>query len=141
MRWTLVPKAGKEEGESAIESLMAKAGAADEVEKDDREGASLGIESPPKTSVGCSRPGAICELDVTGRCIMEEDELRESTSEKLKRRPPGVVIEPPGVSPKPKLGVGCEGNMARRLLVGIEIDMLAIVSALVGFLEGVTAGA
>ena len=89
----------------------------------------------PKASDAWYRLGARSEVDETGRCIIEEEEPRVRTSEKLKRRPPGVVMDPPGVKPKPKPGVAGSTKTGTRSLVGIEIDMLAMACALVGFTE------
>lgn len=70
---------------------------------------------------------ASSELAVTGRCNAVAEDPRVKTSEKLKRRPPGVVTVPPGVRPNPGVA-GCTKN-GRRSLLGMGIDMLAMVCA------------
>lgn len=89
--------------------------------------AGAGVVDMPKASFW-NKLGASRELDVTGRCVVELADPRVRKSEKLNRRPPGVVTVPFGVKPKP--GVAGERKMGRRSWSGIGIDMLAMASAL-----------
>lgn len=91
-----------------------------------------GVADMPNTSL-LKKLGVKNELAVTGRCSIDPSDPRVITSEKLNRRPPGVVTVPPGVNPKP--GVAGETKMGSRSLEGIGMDMLAIDCALVGLKE------
>ncbi len=95
-----------------------------------------GVGENPNASCCCwKNVGAKSEFAVTGRCRAEFLDPPVKTSEKLKRRPPGVVTVPPGVRPNP--GVAGETKIGRRSLLGMAIDILAMFCALVGFNEDV----
>lgn len=95
--------------------------------------AAVGVAAKLNASMGWKLVDANSELAVTGRCNAVADVPRVRTSEKLKRRPPGVVTVPPGVKPNPGVA-GCT-KIGRRSLLGMAIDMLAMVCARVRLVE------